>query len=78
MGLKKILCASLCLVAVLSNTAFAQETKEYVSDSIKVIKDGTEMTVQACNIDGYNYFKLRDMSALLKNSDSCFSIKWDP
>ena len=58
MGLKKILCASLCLVMVLSNTAFAQETKEYVSDSIKVIKDGTEMTVQACNIDGYNYFKL--------------------
>ena len=50
MGLKKILCASLCLVTVLSNTAFAQETKEYVSDSIKVIKDGTEMTVQACNI----------------------------
>lgn len=77
MGLKKILCASLCLVTVLSNTAFAQETKEYVSDSIKVIKDGTEMTVQACNIDGYNYFKLRDMSALLKNSDSRFSVKWD-
>ncbi len=32
----------------------------------------------ACNINGYNYFKLRDIAALVNNTDAAFNISYNP
>ncbi len=37
------------------------ETKETAATSSKIIKDGVEMEMTAYNIDGNNYFKLREL-----------------
>ncbi|MCR4935550.1 MAG: tyrosine-protein phosphatase [Oscillospiraceae bacterium] len=39
--------------------------------------DGIARTVEMYNIDGYNYFKLRDLAMLLTDSPARFSVDWD-
>ena len=39
--------------------------------------DGDFVNVQKYNIDGSNYFKLRDIAYLLADTDSEFSVGWD-
>lgn len=41
--------------------AINSETKETSATSSKIIKDGVEIEMVAYNIDGNNYFKLRDL-----------------
>ena len=38
--------------------------------------DGVQRTVEMYNIDGYNYFKLRDLAMLLTDSPARFSVDW--
>lgn len=39
--------------------------------------DGRPRTVEMYNIDGYNYFKLRDLAVLLADTPAQFSVDWD-
>jgi len=45
--------------------------------SSSVIANGEKIGLDAYNIDNNNYFKLRDIAMLLKNSDKKFDIQWD-
>lgn len=45
--------------------------------SAKVIVDGKEIAFQAYNIDGNNYFKLRDLAKVLGSSPKQFGVGWD-
>lgn len=49
-----------------------------VSASTHKIKvNGTLVAPQAYNIDGYNYFKLRDIAFLLSGSTATFNVEWN-
>lgn len=39
--------------------------------------DGKDVTVEAYNIDGYNYLKLRDVAQLFANTEASFSVSYD-
>lgn len=44
----------------------------------KVTVNGSAAAPQGYNIDGYNYYKLRDIAYLLNGTDSQFNIAWSP
>lgn len=48
-----------------------------VSSTHNLTVNGTAAKPQAYNIDGYNYFKLRDIAYLLSGSTSTFEVEWD-
>ncbi|MDO5141455.1 MAG: N-acetylmuramoyl-L-alanine amidase [Eubacteriales bacterium] len=43
----------------------------------KVQVNGRAVSPQAYNIDGHNYFKLRDVAYLLDGTSACFAVVWD-
>lgn len=43
----------------------------------KVILDGKQIAFYTYNIDGYNYFKLRDLAMALSGSEKEFEVSWD-
>jgi hypothetical protein len=45
--------------------------------SSKVVVDGKEVAFEAYNIDGSNYFKLRDLAMALNESKGQFQVGWD-
>lgn len=45
-------------------------------NATKVIVDGKTIEFEAYTIKGYNYFKLRDLSTALCETDKCFSVEW--
>lgn len=42
-----------------------------------VLVDGKEVSFDAYNISGYNYFKLRDIAMALNNTPSQFAVNWN-
>uniref|UniRef100_UPI003736856E hypothetical protein n=1 Tax=Anaerotignum sp. TaxID=2039241 RepID=UPI003736856E len=60
---------ALCMVTVflIGNTAFAAEKTEKVAIPVHqtVVWDGTETKMPGYNIDGYTYFRLRDMAKMV-------------
>ena len=42
----------------------------------KVKLDGKDVVISGYNIDGYNYFKLRDLAAILKDSQAKFGVNY--
>jgi len=46
--------------------------------SAKVMMDGRLMDFEAYNINGNNYFKLRDIAKVLDGSPKQFEVGWDP
>lgn len=49
--------------------------KSCVLSAQKMVCNGQEVSLQAYNIDGYNYLKLRDIAALMAGTGSKFSIQ---
>jgi hypothetical protein len=45
--------------------------------SSKVLVDGTDVSFEAYSINGYNYFKLRDLAKVLSGSEKQFQVGWD-
>lgn len=45
--------------------------------SSKVIVNGSNVSFESYNINGNNYFKLRDVAAVLGTSDKRFEVTWD-
>ncbi|MDO4794237.1 MAG: leucine-rich repeat protein, partial [Filifactor alocis] len=50
--------------------------QEFVSKNTKVMVDGEEVSFMVYNINGNNYFKLRDIARALKGTDKAFAIEW--
>lgn len=48
-----------------------------VPTASKVIVDGKEVSFEAYNIDGNNYFKLRDLAKAVNGSKKQFQVGWD-
>lgn len=84
--LTKVLAAILVLSMLLSNAIFAEEPLEeleaYVVEktatpaSSKFIVDGKEIQFEFYNINGFNYFKLRDLAYILSGTEKQFDVEY--
>ncbi len=63
----------LCMLCV---SVYAGEIVAVPTSSV-VLVNGEKVEVQAYNIEGSNYFKLRDVACLLDNSDFMFEVEYD-
>ncbi|WP_313164253.1 stalk domain-containing protein [Sedimentibacter sp.] len=48
-----------------------------VPTASEVVVDGKNVSFEAYNIDGYNYFKLRDLAMAVTGSEKQFEVTWD-
>ncbi|WP_036730508.1 stalk domain-containing protein [Peptoniphilus mikwangii] len=71
--MKKILVLSLFLCTLIAKNVYAQ----VLPTDQKVTFDNNEVKLEAYNIDGNNYFKLRDIAAILNNSKVQFNIEYN-
>lgn len=53
------------------------QTTAALPTSSLVLVDGKPVAFEAYNIEGNNYFKLRDLAAAFSGSDKQFSVQWD-
>ncbi len=70
----------LCLlVSLCTLPASAAAETAVAGDPVQVtlLVDGSIQRLWAYNIGGNNYFKLRDMAYLLKDTQACFSVEWN-
>ena len=51
--------------------------EQIVATRQAIVRDGKLVTAEVYNIDGYNYFKLRDVAAMLNGTDAQFDIVVD-
>lgn len=69
----KIICCITTILA-LTNSAYAIEA---TPTSSEIIVDGEKLVLEAYNIDGNNYFKLRDLAYILNGTNSQFGVGYD-
>lgn len=62
-----------------TQTTTTVKVKEVTAKSAtpQVIINGKKITFYSYNIDGYNYFKLRDLAMALSGSEKEFEVSWD-
>jgi|GEM_PF-3008465 len=72
--LPRALLSALILLALFLQPALAADVRR-TGQSLTV--DGQSVECESYNIDGSNYFKLRDLAVLLSESDSRFSVDYD-
>jgi len=65
---------TLALILALAVPALAADVR---LSAQKLTVDGASADCEVYNIGGYNYFKLRDIAWLLRNTPSRFSVGWD-
>ena len=75
--MKKLFAAALSLLMLLclAVPALAEGDVRLSPQSLEV--DGKAVTCEKYNIDGNNFFKLRDLAWLLNGTDSQFDVGWD-
>lgn len=78
---RKILSLCIVIALVLSSycivPVFAAEAIKATPTQSTVLVDGTSVSFQAYNIDGYNYFKLRDLGKVLSGTSKQFEVGYD-
>ena len=75
--MKKLICyALLMLILVFSGASFAHAEGSVALSSQKLTVNGTAVDCDKYNIDGSNYFKLRDLGKVLSGTGSQFSVGW--
>lgn len=60
------------------NIDMSSPAAKAIANNTHIILDGAERNVPAYNINGYNYFKLRDIAALVNNTGAAFNISYNP
>ena len=75
--MKKTLVLALALALLLSLAAPAFGFGLAVRSAQKLSVNGKTVDCDKYNIDGSNYFKLRDLAALLDGTGSQFDVGWD-
>ena len=81
METKRQFTAMFLIIGILAGLCFGGLAASYraVAVSAQTITcDGNEISAEIYNIDGFNYFKLRDIAALLNGTPSRFSVSYDP
>lgn len=68
---------TLILVLSMFAPAAAAETKSAYPSATKLLLGSELKNVNAYNISGYNYYKLRDLAVLLKDTEKSFSVSYD-
>lgn len=71
--MKKSIILSVLLTFILTTSVFAGEN---ITDQ-NITLDGKKVEIAGYNIDGSNYFKLRDIAALLSNSKAEFNVLYN-
>ena len=75
-AMKKAIAFALLLALLLCTASPASAfTTQRSTQNLKI--DGKSVECDKYNIDGYNYFKLRDLAALLNGTGSQFNVDWD-
>ena len=64
-------------VITLNLTAYDKGFNSIVASPQSLVLNGNTAVCEKYNIDGYNYFKLRDLAALLNGTGSQFSVTFD-
>ena len=79
MEMKKRLTFILAAIMVVSMAvpALANEPAKAERSSAKVAVNGEAIAPQAYTIDGYTYFKLRDVAKALSGTVAGFDVAWD-
>lgn len=72
-----ILSAVLCILYINGSVAAVSNTVVAMKSSGKILIDGGEAIFDAYNINGNNYFKLRDIAYKLSGTDAQFEVDWD-
>ena len=67
---------ALALLVSLAVPALAEDDVRLSPQNLEV--DGKSVACEKYNIDGNNFFKLRDIAFLLNGTDSQFDVGWDP
>ena len=75
--MKKALSLILALVLAVSLLAVPASAASVVVSPQNLSVDGATVNCEKYNIDGNNYFKLRDLAAVLNGTDSQFDVGWD-
>lgn len=57
--------------------AVAMQTVQAIPTASKVLVNGVETAFESYTIDGYNYFKLRDIAYALNGTNRQFEVVWD-
>lgn len=52
-------------------------SKNAIPSASKVLVNGKTVTLEAYNIEGSNYFKLRDLASILAETNAAFAVEWD-
>jgi len=76
--MKKTLCLALILCLLLLCLPAAAMAYDVVLSPQKLTVDGQYVECEKYNIDGSNYFKLRDLAFLLMGTDAEFGVGYDP
>lgn len=65
------------MAASMGTTAMAAETKTATASNAGVLVNGAEIAPEAYTIDGYTFFKLRDVAAAVAGTEAGFDVTWD-
>ena len=83
MKTRKIMAAALAIAMAFSLCSFSasadsSQLPKVTAMQQTIVIDGKTVEAEAYNIDGDNYFKLRDIAYLLSGTDARFSVETDP
>lgn len=74
---KRLAGAVLLCACFLTGTAYGAEPVTAQGSNTVVLVNGVAQEIYPYNIEGSNYFKLRDMAAVLAATDKAFAVEWD-
>ena len=75
--MKKIIAIVLAVMLLVTMAALPASAANVVASSQNLSVNGVPADCDKYNIDGSNYFKLRDLAALLDGTESQFDVGWD-
>lgn len=65
------------ITSVLGNISYADTSIVAQKNESKLLVNDQTVSVDAYNINGNNYFKLRDVAIMLNNTERQFDVSWD-
>lgn len=72
--MKRTLCSALACLMLLPTSALAVQA---TPNHQPIVRNGQKVSLAGYEIDGYTYFKLRDVATILNGTESQFSVDYD-
>lgn len=73
----KLICA-VCVASLLTTATAGAASTTAKPSTHKIYLDGERVSIAAYEINGNNYFKIRDVAAILSGTAAQFDVTWDP